>query len=484
MIKNLSDETISQISAGEVVERPSNMIKELVENALDAGAKHIEIDFAQGGRFVKVKDDGSGIPKQELPLALARHATSKIQNTQDLWSLNSFGFRGEALASIASVSHLSLISGVKGQKSYQIQSHFGKEQNIEDSHESQGSTVIVRSLFENTPARFKFLKSDGVENSAIKNTLKALALSHPEIHFKILQKGKMIFYWPPQADLTKRAYQVLSASELYFTKEQRGAYKIQAVLSPPHITLKNKKNNWFFVQNRWVESRVIQAALMSAYRGLLMHGEYPLALIKIEGPPDEIDVNVHPTKSQIRFKNSSGIFKLVESPLRALLEQAPWTKKITQTRFGPAGTNPLGASPLGANQPEATQFGASQLGANQFGASQLGANQFGANPLDKSEQNLQWNQDSFQKTHWKQSPKAPGYSSEQLSELAWAIPSPLLKNHPQNSNPREYREKGGNRRLLVSSTGFVSGSSHLYSLPVRQRSGFYRSACGSRTDTL
>ena len=396
MIRKLSEETISQISAGEVVERPSHLIKELVENSLDAGAGEIEIDFAHGGRFVKVKDNGSGISKEELSLALARHATSKIQQTKDLWSLNSFGFRGEALASIASVSDLTLISGLKGNKSYQIRNLFGKDQNIEDSHESQGSTVIVRSLFENTPARFKFLKSEGVENSAIKNTLKALALSHPHIHFRILQNGKLVFYWPAQTQLTDRAYQVLNCKELYSTTAEKGAYKIQAVLSPPHITLKNKKNNWFFVQNRWVESRVIQAGLMSAYRGLLMRGEYPLAVIKIEGPSDEIDVNVHPTKSQIRFKASSFIFSLVESPLRSLLEQAPWTKKITKTAFS------------------------------------------------EKEQNLQWDHSSFNKTNWKQEPLAPNqkYSTQSLSELAWNSSSfSTFKNPSQNTNPREYKQQ-------------------------------------------
>ena len=369
LIQALSEETISQISAGEVVERPSHLVKELIENALDAGAKEIEIDFDQGGRFVRVKDNGCGIPKNEMPLALARHATSKIQHTEDLWKLNTYGFRGEALASIASVSDFTLISGQKGKNSYKLRQIFGKESSKDPVGESEGTTVIIRSLFENTPARFKFLKSDGAENSSIKTTLKALALSQTQISFRVLQRGKLLFYWPAQKSLLERTTQILGEKELYWTEETKGAYKIQALIAPPHHTLKNKKSSWFFVSGRWIESRVIQAGLMSAYRGLLMHGEYPLAVIHLTGPSDEIDVNVHPAKSQVRFKNNSFIFKLVESPIRRLLEQAPWTKKISSS------------------------------------------------PFDDSEKNLSFSNSEFKKTHWPK--KQQEYSTKTLSQLAW-----------------------------------------------------------------
>ena len=376
LIKTLSEETISQISAGEVVERPSHLVKELIENSLDAGATEIEIDFDQGGRFVRVKDNGHGISKNEMPLALARHATSKIQKTEDLWSLNTYGFRGEALASIASVSDLTLISGQKGKQSYQLRQTFGKEELADTIGDSEGTTIIIRSLFENTPARFKFLKSDGAEHSSIKTTLKALALSQPQISFRVLQKGKLLFYWPAQKNIINRSSQVLGNKDLYFVEETKGAYKIKAVIAPPHHTLKNKKSSWFFVSGRWIDSRVIQAGLISAYRGLLMHGEYPLAVIQITGPSDEIDVNVHPTKSQVRFKNNSFIFKLVESPIRQLLEQAPWTKKIT------------------------------------------------ASSLPK-EENLSFSNHEFKKTNWPT--KQQEYSVKSLSQLAWkAEPSTSL----------------------------------------------------------
>ncbi len=395
-IKPLTEETISQIAAGEVIERPSHLIKELAENALDASADEIEIDFDQGGRFVQVKDNGCGISKEDLPLALARHATSKITQSDDLWKIKTYGFRGEALASIASVSDLTLISGRKDDSSfYRIRQIFGKEQKIDPIGESSGTAIIVRSLFENMPARLKFLKSEGAENSAIKNTLKALALSQPDVSFRILQKGRLLFYWPRQKSLLDRSLQVLAAKSLYRTKGERGLYKIQAVIGAPHETLKNRKASWLFICGRWVESKVLQAALMSAYRGLLMHGEYPLAVIDLKGPSDEIDVNVHPSKSQVRFKDSSFIFKFVESSLRSLLEQAPWTKKITQSSK--------------------------------------------ADP----EENLRFNESRFKQTHFPLRQKQ--YSKEALSTLAWSGAGPAEGGQipPGASekalNPMEYK---------------------------------------------
>ena len=332
LIQTLSEKTVRQIAAGEVVERPSHLVKELVENAFDAGASEITIDFAQGGRFVKVTDNGSGIPEGEMSLALDRHTTSKIQQTEDLQRLRTYGFRGEALSSIASVSDLTMISGLKGNNSpCRLRQVFGKQQQKEQVDGASGTTVIVRSLFENVPARFKFLKSEGAEHSAIKNILKALALSQPQITFRILHKNHLLFYWPAQKNLLERARQILMIKDLYWTENAKGAYTVSAVVGAPNNTLKNRRANWFFVCGRFVESPVMQASLMSAYRGLLMHGEYPLAVITLNGPGDEIDVNVHPAKSQIRFKDSSFVFSLIESSIRRLLEQAPWTKKITQS---------------------------------------------------------------------------------------------------------------------------------------------------------
>ena len=331
-IHSLPQDTINQIAAGEVVERPAQIVKELVENAIDAEAAHIEVEFDEGGRFLKVRDDGYGISREQMSLALARHATSKIKNFDDLWNLSTHGFRGEALASIAAVSDLTLISQTKDSSSFKLQSCFGALQNIQPTGGAQGTLVIVQSLFENTPARFKFLKSPAAENTAIKQTLKALALSHFHMSFRVLSRGRLIFYWPAKKDIVSRACQVLGMEDLYLAEGRQGAYTLRVALAAPHNTLKVRRSAWFFVSHRWVECRVMQSALMAAYRGLLMHGEYPVAVVHLNGPGDEIDVNVHPAKSQVRFKDSSVIFRLVESSVRAVLEKAPWTRKISPQR--------------------------------------------------------------------------------------------------------------------------------------------------------
>ena len=332
-INILDKETVSQIAAGEVVERPASLVKELVENSLDAGASSIEVEFDEGGRFVKVKDNGHGIGKEDLKKALTCHATSKIRETGDLWKIKTYGFRGEALASISSVSDLTLISKCSEKGAFRLKCPFGEMGDIEKTGGEKGTSVIVQSLFENVPARFKFLKSSASENTAIKNALKALALSHFFISFRILHKGRLLFYWPKQKNLLDRSRQILDMTDLYWTEKEKNNYKMSAVVAAPHNTFKNRRNMWLFVCDRWVEDRVIYSALMAAYRGLLMHGEHPIALVKVEGPSEEIDVNVHPTKSQVRFKNSSLVFQLVESGIRELLEQAPWTKQVTGRSF-------------------------------------------------------------------------------------------------------------------------------------------------------
>ena len=338
-INILDKETVSQIAAGEVVERPASLVKELVENSLDAKASQIEVEFDEGGRFVKVKDNGEGIEREDLKKALTCHATSKIHETGDLWKLSTYGFRGEALASIASVSDLTLISKYSKKEAFRLKCHFGEMQDIEKTGGEKGTSVIVQSLFENVPARFKFLKSSASENTAIKNTLKALALSHCFVSFRVLHKGRLLFYWPSQKNLLDRCRQIFNMSDLYFLESEKNNYKMSAVVAAPHNTLKNRRSNWLFVCDRWVEDRVIYSALMAAYRSLLMHGEHPIALVKVRGPSEEIDVNVHPTKSQVRFKNSSLVFQLVESGIRNLLEQAPWTKKVTGRSFFPKEEN-------------------------------------------------------------------------------------------------------------------------------------------------
>ena len=331
-IQTLSTEVINQIAAGEVVERPANLVKELIENSLDAGSSKIEILFSEGGRFVQIKDNGCGIRDSDLPLALSPHSTSKIANVQDIWTIHSYGFRGEALASIAEVSDLTLISRPETQAQAKcLKSKFGKKTAIQQAGSEKGTTVVVQNLFQHTPARLKFLKSEAGETTAIKNIVKAMALSHPQVEFRVRHKNKLLFYWPGVANLQKRAEQIIKLKNNFYTKTKYKDVYIEACLSAPNETASNRRQMWFFVQGRFVEDLTLYSAVMSAYRGLLMHGEYPILVLSLLCPQQDLDVNVHPAKSKVRFKNPGLVFKAVQTSLRAVLEQGPWLSKNPST---------------------------------------------------------------------------------------------------------------------------------------------------------
>lgn len=334
-IEILPSEVVDQIAAGEVVERPSHMVKELVENSLDAGATEITVDFAQGGRFVKVADNGLGMSAQDLPKAFLRFATSKIKASEDLWSLMSFGFRGEALASISSVSKVTIFSSQDPSGSgYRITSTFGSLSSLEPVSRSRGSTVIVEELFQNVPARLKFMKGDAAESGQIKQILKALGLANPHVEFRVLQEGKLIFYWPATESQKDRVETVLDIKPLYEGTAIRGRVKARAYFSDPHQVCRVSKSLWFFAQNRYVQDRSLQAAVMEAYRNLLMTGEYPYAVCFLETDPSDIDVNIHPTKSQVKFVNAQEAFRAVQGAIRGVLEQAPWLNQSPETSIG------------------------------------------------------------------------------------------------------------------------------------------------------
>lgn len=321
----LSPEVVDQIAAGEVVERPAHLVKELVENSIDAGATRVHIEYFDGGRIVKVIDNGKGMSPEDLPKALERFATSKISKTDDLWKLRTFGFRGEALASIAAVSKLTLTSRRAGdEKAFQLVSEYGKKRDIDSVGGSQGTTILIEGLFENTPARLKFLKSDSAEHTAIKNTLKAMALSHHHVEIRIQENGKLVSFWPACQNRKDRVEQVLEIKPLYVGEASRENVNAYAVFADPHNVAKTSKNIWLFAQNRWIQDRSLQAAVMEAYRNLLMHGEFPIAVVWVDVPTDSVDVNIHPTKSQVKFEDPSLAFRAVAGSLRSSLEQAPW----------------------------------------------------------------------------------------------------------------------------------------------------------------
>lgn len=316
---------IDQIAAGEVVERPAHMIKELVENSLDAGATRVEVDFSQGGRTVQVVDNGKGIPSSELHLAFARHATSKITVADDLWSLSSFGFRGEALASISAVSKVTLTSKFSGSEAFRIDGEFGTFTEPVEVSALPGTKLLIESLFENIPARLKFIKSDGAESVQIKAVLKALGLAHPKSEFRVHNSGKLLFHWSAKTHLD-RVMDILDVPEVYESCYESDGRRIKYFFAPPHHIAKTSKQIWMFVENRWVQDRTIQAAVNDAYQNLLMHGEYPILAVFLEWPEGEVDFNIHPTKSQVKFRDNSDVFRRVRRGLREALEQAPWIR--------------------------------------------------------------------------------------------------------------------------------------------------------------
>lgn len=328
-IQALPNDVVEKIAAGEVIERPANLVKELIENSVDALATEIEIDFDSGGKRISVSDNGYGISKSDISLSLQRFATSKIKTSDDLWQLQTYGFRGEALASVAAVSSLTLTSKRRDSTSAaRISAQFGVVSAPVEISGDFGTTVVIENLFENVPARLKFLKSDSAESSQIKKVIRAMALSRPDIGFKIKSGGRLIEYWPKTKSSEERAGQVLGLS-LFHSTETFGMTSIRVSFSTPLQVQKTSQNIWIFVQGRWVQDRTIQSAILDAYRSLLMNGEYPSVVIQLEVNPAEVDVNIHPTKAQVKFISPSQIFRTVQNFLRRELEKAPWNPKIS-----------------------------------------------------------------------------------------------------------------------------------------------------------
>ncbi len=335
-IQVLDPEVVDRIAAGEVLDRPANLVKELVENSLDAGADQIDIEFAGGGREVLISDNGDGIAHGEMLLALQRHATSKIRASEDLFRLVSFGFRGEALSSIAAVSRVTMTSRARGSdQGYRLKSEFGIPGESQPVSARPGCELRVSELFGNVPARLKFLKSEAAEHGQIKATLKALALAHPEAGFHVRCKDHLLFHWPKTDDWSERARLVLEMDGLYRGAGEVNGVRADVLVSSPLETAQVNRNMWFFVQGRWIQDRSLTAAVMEAYRNLLMHGEYPSVAVRLELPPEEVDVNVHPAKSQVKFRDPQSVFRAVSRTIRAVLEKAPW---LSEGETAPAFT--------------------------------------------------------------------------------------------------------------------------------------------------
>ena len=366
LIEALSSEVIDQIAAGEVVERPAHLVKELVENSLDAGSTEITVEILDGGRGVVVKDNGSGISPEQISKALDRHTTSKIQKTDDLWALDTYGFRGEALASIAAVSKLTLSSRTASEETGgRVICEYGKKSPLDRIGHSVGTRVQIENLFGNVPARLKFMKSANSEVGAIRNVLKAMALARPDVQIQLFNESRLDLHYVRCASRLARAEQVLEVSPLYEGKATREGVTAYSVMGDPAKTAKTSRNIWILAQNRWIQDRALQAAVMESYRTLLMHGEYPYVVTWVETSPEQIDVNIHPTKSQVKFAEPSLAFRAVAGSIRETLERAPWVQQILRgSGFSPRPE--AGFSVPAAPQPENLRFEAKGFQTTQY----------------------------------------------------------------------------------------------------------------------
>lgn len=328
-IKILPDEVASQIAAGEVVERASSVVKELLENAIDAGASRISVRVIEAGkRLIEVSDDGKGITRNELELAVTRHATSKLSSAEDLFHIRTLGFRGEALASMGSVSRMTMTSHSSNESSgSKIVVEGGKIFSIETTGVPNGTVVSVNDLFYNTPARLKFLKSDQTERQQIETLVTRYALAYPHLAMQLEMDGKGTFRSTGNGDRREILAQLygfdLAKGLLEVVFEDEGI-KITGYISPISVTRSNRKEITFFVNGRWIQDIGLATALVRAYQTYLMVGRYPISLLNIELEPEEVDVNVHPAKAEVRFKQPDVLFSMVQRAVkRALLAYSP-----------------------------------------------------------------------------------------------------------------------------------------------------------------
>lgn len=321
----LDKHTAELIAAGEVVERPSSVIKEMVENALDAGATRVTVEIKEGGiSFIRITDNGCGITREDVANAFLRHATSKITTKQDLEAIETLGFRGEALASIAAVTRLELLTKTKDEPfgtCYRIEG--GDEVSCEDIGCPEGCTFLIRDLFYNTPARMKFLKTHVAEGNAVADVMDRLALSHPEVAFQLIRDGKKVLSTSGDGKLFSAIYAVYGkefAEQLLPVEYTNGSIRLTGYTVKPVAARKNRSMQLFFINGRFVKTGIGAAALQEAYKNSIMVGKFPAGVFHLDFPYSEIDVNVHPAKIEVRFSNERIIFETIYYGVKNALE--------------------------------------------------------------------------------------------------------------------------------------------------------------------
>lgn len=327
-IRELPKLVADKIAAGEVVDRPLSIVKELLENAIDAGANSIIVDIKNGGKsYIRVTDDGCGIPKEQTELAFKRHATSKIRESEDLEKILTLGFRGEALSSIAAVSRTELITKTKDEKTgISIKIEGGILSDKSEIGCPEGTTIIVSDLFFNTPAREKFLKADHTESTLIIDFVSKMALAYPEKRIRLINNSSILFSTNGKNDKYSNILTVFSKeigeSLIYFEEEDSQTnFKIEGFISRPQFTKTNRKSQIFFVNGRYIQSKIIESAITSAYADKIFDGRYPSAYLFLKIPPEKLDVNIHPNKKEVRFESGKNIMNFLISVISKNLNQ-------------------------------------------------------------------------------------------------------------------------------------------------------------------
>ena len=327
-IKVLPDNLANQIAAGEVVERPASVVKELVENSIDAGGTRIQIDIELGGRrLMRIIDDGEGMSRDDAILAFERHATSKIRTADDLGRIGTLGFRGEALASIASVAKVEVITkNETDQAATRVNIEGGRLLDVKDAARDTGTTISVRDLFFNTPARRKFMRSEATENYHLTSIVTHYALAHPEIAFTLTNNGREVLRVSPAKDLRERAFQIFGAGLLDSLLPVDGGReyvaRVTGFISAPRERRTSRDAQYFFVNKRFVRDKTIAGGLIEGFRSVLPHGVYPVAFLFLEMPLEEIDVNVHPAKTEVRFRRGEAVKEVIAEAVRTTLAKA------------------------------------------------------------------------------------------------------------------------------------------------------------------